>query len=298
MQPNALSLSLITGLVLSLGMAAAAEAQTVKIDNAVARVVVIPENRVDVGVEVIPGKADLPGLQVVRRGQSVEIDGQLSRRATSGLRGGLINRCESTYRTGSQPGEGARVEVRGHGRIALEDAPLVVVRTPLGVDVSSSGAVFGSVGPGAQTLQLQSAGCGGWTVGNVADKADIILAGSGSVRMGTARSLNLRIGGSGTVEARETRDLRIAIGGSGDVRLSRLNGNGSIQVGGAGDVRIDGGRANRLDIAVAGSGDVRFDGRVEDVSISIAGSGDVYVREATGRVSKSVIGSGDVHIGR
>lgn len=296
MKPLAICLSSLSVLAISMGVAGAASAQSVRIEGAVARVVVIPEARSDVGVEIIPGRAELPALKVERRGDRVLIDGGLVQ-GRGNFRALRVNRCERGSATQRRPGEGAFVEVRGMGRINLEDAPLVVLRTPRKVDVDASGGVFGSVGPGAETLDLASAGCGLWTVGNVEGRADLAVAGSGGVRIGNTQRLNISIGGSGDVRAQQTGSLTASIGGSGDVKVRRVNGAAEIQVGGSGDVHIEGGRIDKLDVAIAGSGDIRIDATVADMDAAIAGSGDIRVERVTGRISRSVIGSGRVHIG-
>jgi hypothetical protein len=60
--------------------AGAAGAQELEIENAAARVVVIPEARSDVQVSVTPGRVGLPQLQIQRTRAGVEIDGGLRRR--------------------------------------------------------------------------------------------------------------------------------------------------------------------------------------------------------------------------
>lgn len=296
MTPRALYLGGLSALAL-LGLASTASAQQVKIERAVARVVVIPENRTDVGVEIVNGKAELPSLQIERRGPNLVINGQLGGVQRAFNRHSMITRCSAGDVSANQPGQGAEVEVRGHGKVALEDAPLIILRTPRDVAVAADNGVFGSIGPGARSVDLATAGCGYWTIANVEAKAKLALAGSGGMRIGSSGSLDLSIGGSGTITARQTRALAVAIGGSGDVELARLDGKADISVGGAGDVTIKSGRSEALDIAIAGSGNVRFDGQAEDVSVAIVGAGDVQLREATGRVSRSIAGSGRVRIG-
>ena len=150
------------------GLAAAAPASAgeVEIRNAVARVVVIVEDRQDIAVEVTQGRSRLPAVQVRRNGRDVEIDGGLRRNGLWG-RGDGIRNCNSGRADAAQPGQGATVEVRDLGRIRLEDAPLIILRTPRNVDVSAGGAVFGAVGRGARSVELDSGGCGGWTIANV-----------------------------------------------------------------------------------------------------------------------------------
>ena len=58
----------------------------VEVRNAVARVVVIVEDRADVGVEIEQGSSALPALELRRRGDQVRIDGGLGRGRVAGLR--------------------------------------------------------------------------------------------------------------------------------------------------------------------------------------------------------------------
>ncbi|WP_299175856.1 DUF2807 domain-containing protein [uncultured Brevundimonas sp.] len=279
------------------GMAAPASAAEVEIRNAVARVVVIVEDRQDIGVEITQGRSRLPTLQVRRNGRDVEIDGGLRRRGLWGDNDGVRN-CNSGRGDGSQPGQGATVEVRDLGRIRLEDAPLIVLRTPRDVDVSAGGAVFGAVGRGARSVELDSGGCGAWNVANVEGDLELGVGGSGSVRAGTSRSLKANVGGSGSISAGATGDLNVALGGSGDVVVARANGHGDLSIGGSGGVTVRDGRMDKLSVAIGGSGDVRYGGTTRDLSVAIAGSGDVRVGAATGAVSRTIVGSGTLQIGR
>lgn len=271
-------------------VAAPASAADVEIRNAVARVVVIPEDRSDIAVEIEPGRANLPQITVRRRGDDVRIDGELGRNA--------FNNCSDERDGARQPGEGASVEVRGRGRISLADAPLVVVRTPRRVDVSAGGAVFGSVGRGASSIDLGSGGCGAWTVANTEGRMELAVGGSGSIRAGTSGDLHAAVGGSGSIMAGATRRLEAAVGGSGDITVARVDGSAEVSIGGAGDVTIRDGDAPQLKVAIGGSGNVDYGGAAGDVSVSIAGSGDVRVRSASGQVQRAVVGSGTVTIGR
>ena len=63
-----------------LALAGAANAAEVEIEHAVARVIVIPEDRADIGLEISQGSSGLPALEVRRRGDNVEIRGGLRRR--------------------------------------------------------------------------------------------------------------------------------------------------------------------------------------------------------------------------
>ncbi|MET4683057.1 GIN domain-containing protein [Brevundimonas faecalis] len=285
--------------LVALAAAQPASAQDAEIRHAVARVIVIPEDRADIGVEITQGSANLPQLRVERRGSKVMIDGGLGRRrnlnpfSDSGIRN-----CNNGPADARQPGDGATIEVRSVGRIRLEDAPLIVLRTPRDVDVNAGDGVFGSVGRGARSVELGAGGCGGWTVANVDGRLEINVGGSGSVRAGTSRSLEANVGGSGSIIAGATGALDAGIGGSGDIVVARADGAVDIAIGGSGSVRVRGGSATSLEVAIGGSGDVRFDGTAASLDASIAGSGDVRVREVTGPVSRAIVGSGEVLIGR
>ena len=288
----AAAVTTLTGFV-----AAPASAAEVEIRNAVARVVVIVEDRQDIGVEVTQGQTRLPAIQVRRDGNDVKIDGGLRR---NGMWGGnsAIRGCNSGRSDAGQPGQGATVEVRDLGRIRLEDAPLIVVRTPRAVDVSASGAVFGSVGRGARSVELDNGGCGNWNVANVDGDLELGLGGSGAIRAGTSRSLNASVGGSGSISAGATGALKAAVGGSGNVEVASAGGRSELSIGGSGGVNVRQGRMDKLSVAIGGSGDVRYGGATRDLDVAIAGSGSVRVASATGSVSRSVVGSGTLQIGQ
>jgi hypothetical protein len=268
----------------------------VEISHAVARVAVIVEDRTDVVVEVEQGTSGLPAIQVSRVGNEVRIDGGLRRRGFLN-RSDSIRDCRAGPDNAPRPGDGASVEVRDHGRINLADAPLIVIRTPRHVDVSASGAVFGSVGRGAAAVDLGVAGCGNWNVANTEGPVSVSIGGSGGIRAGSSTALDISIGGSGSVTAGATRALDIAIGGSGDVAVARIDGPMDVSIAGSGDVVIRDGTSPDVGVSIAGSGDVNFGGVAGDVDVSIAGGGDVSIARATGSVSRSVVGSGDIRIG-
>ncbi|AYG95475.1 hypothetical protein D8I30_10055 [Brevundimonas naejangsanensis] len=298
MKPAVSAAAALSVLAASAVLAAPAMAQDVEIRHAVARVIVIPEDRTDVAVEITQGTSGLPQLQVDRRGGKVRIDGGLGLTRGFGFGADEIRSCRSGAAEARQPGEGASAQVRRIGWVRLEDAPLIVLRTPRDVDVSGSGAVFGAVGRGARSVDLGNAGCGAWTVANVEGAVDLSVGGSGSIRAGSSQTLSASVGGSGSIYAGSTGALAANVGGSGAIDVARVDGDAKVAIGGSGDVRIRGGQASRLAVSIGGSGDVRFDGQAGDVSVSIAGSGDVQVAEATGRVSRSVVGSGTLRIGR
>lgn len=292
-------------------IAAPAVAQDVEIRDAVARVVVIPENRTDIAVEVIPGRG-LPPLRVTRRGNDVLIDGELheNRRNQSwNCSGG-----GAYWSPAETPPGDLTVRVRGRDPIRVADAPLVTIRTPMDVDVSVAGAVWGAVGR-AGTVSFENMGCGNWTFANVSGELETSLLGSGDIRTGTSGAFEARLMGSGNIQAGATGDAELSIMGSGNIRLAAarqldasIMGSGDITAGrvdgpvdanipGSGNIVVEAGRTPRLDANIPGSGNVIFRGQAGDVSATIPGSGDVRVDSASGSVNQRPMGSGRVRIG-
>lgn len=261
-------------------IAGAANAATVEVKDAVARVVVIPENRQDIKVEFLTTNPRLP-LQVRSSGSKTIIDGDLDRK---------IKSCHSE-------GGKARVYVSGVGDIAYADMPQIVVRMPKEARVEAGGAVFGSVGK-TSSLELSNAGCGDWTVGNVAGKLNINVAGSGDTHAGSSGQAQLRVAGSGDVRTQAINGaLEISVAGSGDVNVASIAGPLTVKIAGSGDVNIRAGKASEVEASIAGSGNVDFGGVAGSLSAKIAGSGDVHVESVTGEVSKAIVGSGNVSVG-
>lgn len=260
---------------------AASAAPSVKIKDAVARVVVVPENRSDVKVEFLTTNASLP-LSIRQNGEEVIVDGD--------LRMNRINGCNS--RNGK-----IWVKVRGVGEVSYDNFPQVVVRTPMNVKVQAGGAVFGDIGR-SDSVNLGNAGCGDWTVANTKGKLEISQAGSGDTKAGSAASLDINLAGAGDVSAQAIAgDLEVNIAGAGDVKVASIAGNLDANIAGSGDITVAGGRARTVDVSVMGSGDVSFNGEADSVDVSVAGSGDVRIAKVNGPVKKHVAGSGDVIIG-
>jgi hypothetical protein len=268
-------------LALALALAGGtANAATLEIKDAVARVTVIPEARSDIKVEVTRANAATP-LTIRTLGDRTILDGNLDRR---------IGSCRGR-------GENVVVNLRGGRKLAWSEITQVVIRTPRDVKLEAGGAVFGVVGRSG-TLSLDNAGCGDWTIANVEGAARINQAGSGDSRLGTTGSLRVRAAGSGDVAAAAVKGgLDIDIAGSGSTLVSSINGPLEIDVAGSGDVMIGGGRAANMNVSIAGSGDVDFRGVAGNVRARIAGSGNVHVNEVKGEISRSIMGSGKVRVG-
>ncbi|HYE42902.1 MAG TPA: DUF2807 domain-containing protein [Caulobacteraceae bacterium] len=275
------------------GAAGAAQAADVEIKDAVARVVIIPEDRSDVAVEIVPGTAtQLPKITMQRTGSGkVILDGNLGRNRIRG--------CDGKVVAGSQPLDGlagVKVRIRGADDVSMAQSPIITIRTPKDLDVSAKGAVFGWVGR-SDRAEVGNAGCGDWTIGDVKGSLEIAQAGSGDTRAGSSASLSISIAGSGDVAAGPTGDLEASIAGSGDVRVASVNGRVEAAIAGSGDVRVDGGRATSVEASIAGSGDVRVDAPATSAEANIMGSGDVYIQSVSGTTSKSVMGSGTLRVG-
>lgn len=260
--------------------ATAAQAASVQIKDAVARVVVIPEDRGDVKVEFLTTNPGLP-LTVRTDGDKTIVDGDLGHNAIRNCR--TINGATT-------------VSVKGKS-YDWENLPQVVVRVPMDAEVAAGGAVFGSVGR-TNSLELSNAGCGDWTVANVTGELKVNQAGSGDTTAGTAGSVSINIAGSGDVDtAAINGPLTVNIAGSGDVEAASVAGAMAINIMGSGDVKVRGGEAGAVAVSIAGSGDVVIDAPAESVSAKIAGSGDVRVIRVSGSVTKKVAGSGEVIVG-
>jgi hypothetical protein len=280
---------------LALGAAGAASAAPeVEIKHAVARVVVIPEaGRTEVKVEIIPGTAELPRLDVRTTGSGkVVIDGGLDRKIRGCNQSGIVLGNEVNP---VNPPDNLRVRIKGQDDVRMKDAPLVTIRTPMSVKVGAGGAVYGSVGR-SENLSLGSSGCGDWTVGNVSGRMDLAIAGSGDMRTGTAGDTEISISGSGDVDTGAVRQLEVNISGSGDVTVAQSTGPVDVSIAGSGDVKVKGGRISKTAVSIAGSGDVNVDADVADLNVNIMGGGDVRVRSAQ-NVSKHIMGGGSVVVG-
>lgn len=261
--------------------ASSAQAASVEIRDAVARVTVVPEDRSDVKVEVVRANSRVPLTVRTLPGGRTIVDGDLDRR---------IRNCRGVFGK-------AVVTVRDVGDVAWDEMPQVVIHTPRQVDVEAGGAVFGSVGRSA-TLKLENAGCGDWTVANVAGDARLSQAGSGDTRMGSAGALKVHVAGSGDVAAGDVKGgLDVSIAGSGSTAVRSIAGPLEVSIAGSGDVEVAGGRASTMKVSIAGSGDIDFRGVADSVQARIAGSGDISVREVKGEISKTIMGSGSVRVG-
>jgi hypothetical protein len=264
-----------------LAATASVAAPGLQVNHAVARVMIIPEDRSDVVVTVTKTHPKFP-LTVTRLGDQVMVEGGLGWRSAN---------CNGLFGH-------TRVGVFGVGSVDYDDMPQMVVHTPRQVQVKASGAIFGTVGRGAG-VELSNSGCGDWTLGNQSGPLRVSLAGSGDVHAGDSAAADIHVAGSSDTFLRAARGgLTASIAGSGDVNANEVDGPLHAKVTGSGDVKVRGGAVSDMKAQVAGSGDVTFGGVAQTLEASIAGSGDVSVGKVTGSVVKHIAGSGDVRIGQ
>ena len=268
--------------LLSAGAASAAPpaAPVAELRDVVARVIVSPEPRSDIAIEIVKANPRLP-LRVWRFGGHTYVDGGLSMR---------LREC------GTRDGKPHAV-VLGLGDVTDDAMPQIVVHTPMDSRVSATGAVWGQVGR-TQSLDFANAGCGDWQLANVRGKLKVKQAGSGWVRTGLSGAAELSAAGSGSIVTKQVAGAVTAMNvGSGDIVVASLDGDFQARIAGSGHVRVDAGHAGAMQATIAGSGDVTLDGVANSLRATVMGSGDLRVTKVTGAVSRTVIGSGNVRTG-
>jgi hypothetical protein len=280
-------------------VAGAAQAQDVVLDGVVARVVVIPENRADVAVDVQPGGAALP-VRVRREGARTVLEGGLE-----------VNRCRGD-------GPGRTVRTRDGRQFSMSSAPLVTVRTPRNVSIETRrGAVQGEVGP-MQNLSVSSGGCSTWRVADVAGNLQLRQGGGASAVAGRARTARLQASGGGSIQAGAVGELQAGASGGGSLRVVSVAGPLTADASGGGVIRIDtvsgpitaeasggggvgvgGGRSGALQAHASGGGWVRHGGTAAGLSARASGGGSVRVAAVNGPVQqRATSGGGTVRIGQ
>lgn len=259
--------------------APAAQAATVEIRDAAARVTVVPEDRADIKVEVTRPNSRLP-LAIRTEGDRTVIDGDLH------------NRIRGCNGMSGNP----RVRVRDVGEVGYDDLPQVVIYTPRDVQIEANGAIQGAVGRSA-TLDLRDSGCSAWTVADVAGAATVRSSGAGQVRMGQAGRLDVRLSGAANIHATRVREADATLSGAGNMHIDEVASQLEAKVSGVGSIRVDRGDNTAVRASVSGVGGVSFGGVASSLQASVSGMGSVNVREVRGPVSKSVSGIGKVSVG-
>lgn len=297
------------------GAASAQERPGVRLENAAARLIVIPEARGDVSVSIKGGDSRLPPLRTRMEGRTVVVDGDLRNRIESC---GSVNiNVGVLFHPDARPYPGQRVMIRGVGPLALDRLPVVTARVPMDAAVAAGGAVWGEVGP-TEALHLSKDGCGDFRLADVHGVLDLASHGSGDTFAHHAGRLHASVAGSGNLTTEDVGgSADLVVSGSGDVKMGRVaggvsaqvNGSGNmtaeetngpinVAISGSGDLTVHHGHAPAVAAQVAGSGDFRFDGDAGSLTAQVAGSGDVHVAHVSGAVTKVVSGSGEVTVGR
>lgn len=157
-------------------------------------------------------------------------------------------------------------------RFSIKDGSLAIHRKGEMFGSGSSVAIVNVTMPAPKGVVM--AGSGKITAANLASKANVTVAGSGTIETTSVSgdSLDVTIAGSGNYRAAgNVKTLDMTIAGSGSAQMDAL-------------------RVDKADVSIAGSGSTAFtsDGEVE---ASIMGSGNVTVK-GRARCTLSSMGSG------
>lgn len=271
--------TLMTVAGLAVAGAAAAE-PSVQIDNAALEVVVAPEARSDIAIEVVRGNPAIPLHSWTFMGRTY-------------IDGGLDHRIRGCGVVGGQP----VADIWGVGQVPLSALPKIIVHTPLDARISAGGAVWGEVGRSG-SLDLGNAGCGAWAIGQVQGLLKISEAGAGAARAGAAGQAVISVAGSGDVSVGQVTGPVTAMDvGSGNIDVAAVNGPFTVRIAGSGHVNAASGHATLMAASIAGSGGVALNGVAGELHASVMGSGDIHVTRVTGQITKSIMGSGVVRVG-
>lgn len=163
-------------------------------------------------------------------------------------------------------------EARDQIRFSLKGESLAIHRADKTFNSGNKVAIINVTMPAPRELVM--AGSGKITVPQLAQKAEVTIAGSGTIESAAmaGESLDLTIAGSGNFRgAGNVKKLDMTIAGSGSAQMDAL-------------------KVDRAEVSIAGSGSSAFssDGEVE---ANIMGSGNVTVK-GRAHCSVSAIGSG------
>lgn len=220
-----------------LAAALSAQPTVVRIERAVARVVVIPEVRAGAAVSVRPGRNGRAPT-VRREGRALVVDG-----AEAGA------------------GRGGWFDVLDRGRCRADPAtlPVITVRLPVDARLSATGAIWGQAGP-SQTFDLAATGCGRWRIGPVKYVLNIATRGAPvveAVGVDGKLGVDLKGGGGVTILGGHATTAVVDIDGTGDVTHRGSIGSVQADLRGSGKLRI-GLLYGGIDASVHGTGDVFY----------------------------------------
>jgi hypothetical protein len=276
-------------------------AEGVDVIEAAAIVRIIPEDRTDISIETQAGRR-LPAPELRQRNGRVIIDGGLRGRIR-GCGGGWFGASNSDAAT-----------INGLGSVPRADLPVITIRTPMRVDVSTGGAIYTDIGAFTEG-RVSASGCGKTELGPVSGALRVALQGSGDIDVANAGALTADLAGSGNVRAGDAGTATLNLAGSGNLRVRNVRRNLRASLAGSGDIdvaRVDGGDT---ELNLAGSGNIEI-GPVEgdlrarlnnsgnitiaslqggDAELELSGSGNISVRAgAAATVSARLSGSGNL----
>lgn len=276
---------LATAALAAAAPAATAATPSVRLEDLAARVIVVPEARADVKVEIRPGASDLAAPKLSWEGGRAVVRGDLAEAE--------LKNCRKSGR-GMDAGA---VVLSGRRNVAIKDLPVVVLRTPLDVAIEADGAVVGEIGA-ARSVKLVHERCGAWKIADVAGRLDVQLEGMGDIAAARAGSAVLNLEGMGDVRLTSVGAFSADLEGVSDVTVEHVNGPVDVALEGMGDVHLKGGRAAAFTARLEGMGEIQFDGVADRLDASADGMGTIRVAKVTGPVRKSQSGFAKVKVGR
>ncbi len=167
---------------------------------------------------------------------------------------------------------------------------------PVTIEGTGSGSVvLDATGP----LTVRQRSDGDVSVAEVSGLVDVVLNGSGDLRIGSGSipRLSALLGSSGDLllGTAVIGQAHLVLNGSGDLRANRIEGPIDAETDSSGDIRINCVDSDAVHVAGNGSGDIDVSGgRIGTLTGERNGSGDLVVRALIGGGSLSHHGSGDV----
>ena len=244
-----------------------AQAASVELKNLYATVEVIPEDRVDIAIDMHAKNGGRRLPTVTRSGDHVVVDGGIH----------WMTGCKSDWDIGRQ-------------------AVQITLHTPHDVHLSTNGSVSGAVRP-AKDLDLVTAGCGKWSIGDVSGAFSIHQSGVANIQAGATGSANLELSGVTHLDMAATRNLTVEMSGAGRVKLRSVSGPVKANLSGVGSVDIASGRADHVSAEVSGMGGFALHGSAQALDAEVSGIGNVRVDHVDGPIHKSVSGIGHINVG-
>ncbi len=133
-------------------------------------------------------------------------------------------------------------------------------------------------------------------IGDVKSGLELDVSGDADVTGGTAAMADIDIAGPGDVMIGAVDGmLDVSIAGSGLARIARIDGPMTARIAGSGAVLVQGGKADKLTVAIDGSGGVFHEGSAVAPTLRLYGSPTVSLGAVDGRITRH--GRGEVYVG-